>query len=304
MIVVSGESSGMKQGVLAVALGLGLGLGLAGCGSSSGHGGSPVKVVAAFYPLHYVAQQVGGGSVTVTNLVQPGAEPHDLELSPRQLAEIADADLVLYLPGFQPSVDEAVQQDAKDAALDVTTTAPLLDSATEGGHDPHLWLDPTRLVMVTNAVADRLAAIDPANATGYHERAARLDQALNTVDGEFARGLKSCQRREIVTSHAAFGYLAQRYGLTQIPLTGLSPEAEPTPQHLAEAAEAARKAKATTIFFETLVSPKVAQAVASTIGAKTAVLDPLEGLSADNAGDYVSVMRENLATLKTALGCS
>jgi len=294
----------MKQGVLAVALGLGLGLGLAGCGSSSGHGDSPVKVVAAFYPLHYVAQQVGGGSVTVTNLVQPGAEPHDLELSPRQLAEIADADLVLYLPGFQPSVDEAVQQDAKDAALDVTTTAPLLDSATEGGHDPHLWLDPTRLVMVTNAVADRLAAIDPANATGYHERAARLDQALNTVDGEFARGLKSCQRREIVTSHAAFGYLAERYKLTQIPITGLNPDEDPSPARLQEVATLAKQKGATTIFFETLVSPKVAQTLAEQVGAKTAVLDPLEGLAEGGTGDYFSVMRTNLATLRAALGCS
>jgi zinc transport system substrate-binding protein len=291
----------MRRGVLAA--GLAIGLGLAGCGSSGGHGDFPVRVVAGFYPLQYVAEKIGGSTVSVTNLVQPGAEPHDLELSPQQVASIADADLVLYLPGLQPSVDDAVGQEARDTSLDVTTTVPLLDSAG-GGKDPHVWLDPTRLVTIANAVADRIAAIDPANAAGYHQRAAELDQALNTVDTEFATGLRTCQRRQIVTSHAAFGYLAQRYHLTQIPITGLSPEVEPTPQHLAEAAEAARRAGATTIFFETLVSPKVAQTVADAVHAKTAVLDPIEGLAPDSTGDYISVMHANLATLATALGCS
>lgn len=306
----------MRRGAtvaLVLLVGAGLGGGLAGCGSSSGHGDYPLRVVAGFYPLQYVAQQVGGPAVTVTNLVQPGAEPHDLELSPQQVAGIADADLVLYLPGFQPSVDEAVNQEAHDTALDVTAAVPLLTAdggsagtggAGGGGRDPHVWLDPTRLVTITSAVADRLAAIDPTNAGGYHERAAALDQALNTVDSEFAGGLRTCQRRQIVTSHAAFGYLAQRYSLTQIPITGLSPEVEPTPQHLAEAAEAARGAGATTIFFETLASPKVAEAVARNVGARTAVLDPIEGLQPDTTGDYVTVMRANLATLRTALDCA
>jgi zinc transport system substrate-binding protein len=295
----------MRKGVLGVGLAIvaAIGLALAGCGSSSGHGDFPIRVVAGFYPLQYVAERIGGPTVSVTNLVQPGAEPHDLELSPQQVASIADADLVLYLPGFQPSVDEAVGQEARDKALDVTSAVPLLDSAG-GGKDPHVWLDPTRLVSIADAVADRLAAIDPTNAAGYHQRAAELDVALNAVDSEFAGGLRNCKRRQIVTSHAAFGYLAQRYSLTQIPITGLSPEVEPTPQQLTEAAEAARKANATTIFFETLVSPKVAQAVADTIHAKTAVLDPIEGLAPDSTGDYVSVMRANLATLSTALGCS
>jgi zinc transport system substrate-binding protein len=291
----------MRKGVLAV--GLAIGLALAGCGSGSGRGDHGVRVVAGFYPLQYVAEKIGGATASVTNLAQPGAEPHDLELSPQQVASIADADLVLYLPGFQPSVDEAVSQEAHDKSLDVTATVALLDSA-EGGKDPHVWLDPTRLVTIANAVADRMAAIDPTNAVGYHQRAAELGQALNTVDTDFAGGLKTCQRRQIVTSHAAFGYLSQRYSLTQIPITGLSPEAEPTPQHLADAAEAARNAGATTIFFETLVSPKVAQAVADTIHAKTAVLDPIEGLQPDSTGDYLSVMHANLDTLKTALGCS
>jgi zinc transport system substrate-binding protein len=304
MIVVCGESTSVRRRLLTGGLALAVALGVAGCASNSGHGDAPVRVVAAFYPLQYVAQMVGGGTVSVTNLVQPGAEPHDLELTPQQVAGIANADLVLYIPGFQPSVDAAVRQEAKDSALDVTTTVPMLDPTEGGGHDPHIWLDPTRLLLVTNAVASRLAAIDPTNATGYDQRAAALDKSLSTLDAEFSAGLRTCHRREIVTSHAAFGYLAERYGLDQIPIAGLSPDNEPTPRHLAEAADAARAANASTIFFETLVSPKVAEAVATAVGAKTAVLDPIEGLPPQSTSDYSTVMRANLDALRTALGCA
>jgi zinc transport system substrate-binding protein len=153
-------------------------------------------------------------------------------------------------------------------------------------------------------LGDKLAELDADNASTYRTRAAELGTALRQLDREFADGLKNCQRHEIVVSHAAFGYLADRYGLRQIPITGLTPEDEPTPQHLASAAEEAKRVGATMVFFETLVSPAVAQVVATSIGAETAVLDPIEGLEPGASGDYLSVMRENLATLRPALGCS
>jgi zinc transport system substrate-binding protein len=275
----------------------------AGCESASDDGSLPV--VVGFYPLQFVAERVGGDRATVTNLAQPGAEPHDLELSPRQVGSIADAGLVLYLRGFQPAVDEAVDQ-AGAPALDVAEVVPLLPGGEEPGtdKDPHVWLDPTRLQTIADTVADRLSELDPAGADDYHGRAERLAADLATLDHEFADGLDECARREIVTSHAAFGYLADRYGLRQIPITGLSPDTEPTPEQLAAAAEEARRAGATTIFFETLVSPDVAQAVAEAVGADTAVLDPVEGLEPGSTGDYLSVMRANLATLRSALGCA
>jgi zinc transport system substrate-binding protein len=275
-------------------------IGLAACGAGSGPAGADgkVDVVAGFYPLQFAAERIGGDRVAVTNLVQPGAEPHDLELKPSQIIKIAGADLVVYLNGLQPELDKAVGQNNRDKALDVTKVTPLEDN------DPHVWLDPVRFATITDAVGARLGEVDPEHAADYTSRAKVLREELTKLDDEFAAGLRTCQRHEIVTSHAAFGYLAKRYGLEQIALTGLSPETEPTPLHVAEVARRAREVHATTIFFETLVSPRVAEALATEVGAKTAVLDPIEGLEAGSKEDYLSVMKANLMALRDALGCS
>ncbi|MEE6258694.1 metal ABC transporter substrate-binding protein [Plantactinospora sonchi] len=293
--------------------------------ADDGPGNDPdrVDIVAAFYPLQFVAERIGGDAVQVTNLVKPGAEPHDLELNPGQVGQISDADLVVYLAGFQPAVDEAIQQQGGDRTFDVGTVQPLLDAAAsdhvhegegEGageeheeatGHkDPHVWLDPTRLATIGDRLAEQLGAADPDRAADFTARARTLRTDLETLDSEYAKGLQTCQRRELVTSHTAFAYLAERYHLEQIGLSGLTPEDEPPAARLAEIANEAREHHATTIFFETLVSPKVAETVAREIGAKTAVLDPIEGLQPGSTGDYLSVMRDNLGAIRTALGCS
>jgi zinc transport system substrate-binding protein len=282
---------------------------LAGCGAGNQAkaGGDRIDVVAAFYPLQYATQQVGGDRVTVTNLVKPGAEPHDLELQPKQVGQISNADLVVYLRNFQPAVDETVDQQAKKTSLDVATVQPLHPApagSEETGNDPHVWLDPIRFAAIADKIADRLTKLDPDHAAEIRNRATALHARLTTLDREYATGLAQCQRHEIVTSHAAFGYLAERYHLTQIPITGLTPDEEPTPRHLAEVADQARKYHATTIFFETLVSPKIAQTLATEIGAKAEVLDPIEGIEPGSHDDYLSVMRSNLTRLRTALGCT
>jgi zinc transport system substrate-binding protein len=289
----------MRHRVLAGGLAAALALsGLTACGNDKEPATtSKVDVVAGFYPLQFVAERIGGPQVAVASLTQPGAEPHDMELKPSQILHIAEADLVLYLKNFQPEVDQAVEQNASDKSIDVATVSPLVDQ------DLHVWLDPTRLAGIADATAAKLAATDPANAAAYTQAASALRADLVRLDQEFASGLQTCDRREIVTSHAAFGYLARRYRLTQIGLTGLSPEEEPTPQRLTEVAQQAKAAGATTIFFESLVSPRVAQTLADEIGAKTAVLDPIEGLAAGSTEDYLSVMRANLAALREALGC-
>ncbi|MGR6321494.1 metal ABC transporter substrate-binding protein [Micromonospora soli] len=292
--------------------------GAAACTGDDGSGSDPqrVDVVAALYPLQFLAEQVGGDAVRVTSLAKPGAEPHDLELNPRQVGQVSDAELIVYLAGLQPAVDEAVEQNAGDRAFDVATVQPLRD-ATDGGHqhegdagheeesggkDPHVWLDPTRLATIGDRLAERLGKADPDRAADFTARAKTLRAELERLDADYAQGLRTCQRREIVTSHTAFGYLAARYQLEQVGITGLSPDAEPSPQRLAEVATEAREHHATTIFFETLVSPKVAETVAREVGARTAVLDPVESAPAD--GDYLSAMRTNLQTLRTALDCS
>jgi zinc transport system substrate-binding protein len=288
--------------------------GLAACGSAGAGGTGRVEVVAAFYPLEYVTKKVGGSHVAVTDLVKPGVEPHDLELNPRQVAAVSQAGLVVYLKGFQPAVDQAVEGEAKDRALDAATVTPLLGDHTpieggqaqqdETGADPHLWLDPTRLARVADAVAARLGKVDPDHAAEFTRHAAALRTELTALDAEYRTGLAHCTSRSIVTSHNAFGYLARRYGLTQIGITGLTPDTEPTAARLAEVARLAKREKVQVIFFETLVSPKIAETLAAEVGARAEVLDPIEGLKAGNGADYISVMRSNLATLRSALGCS
>jgi zinc transport system substrate-binding protein len=299
-----------------------LALAASGCGQAAPSGAEAdadqLTIVAAAYPFQFVAERVTGQHGHVTSLTQPGSEPHDLELTPRQTASVLDADLVVYERTFQPAVDEAVAQSQRDNALDTTTVVPLQDLGTEHDHghsesgehageselDPHVWLDPAHLVTLGNAVAERLAALDPGRAVDYTANAQALETELTTLGEEFTRGLASCVRTEFITSHAAFGYLAERYGLTQISIGGLSPDAEPSPARIAEVQTEAREHGITTIFYETLVSPDVATAIAGDLGLRTDVLDPVEGITADSRGtDYPSVMRSNLTALRTANEC-
>jgi zinc transport system substrate-binding protein len=300
---------------------------LAGCGSSaspSAEPGAAVSVVASFYPLEFAVSQVGGDPVRVTSLTKPGAEPHELELRAKDVAAVSKSELVVYAKGFQPAVDTAVDQEAGDHALDVTQVASLdlpalpeddsrvggVLTAAEGRNsdapaDPHFWLDPQRYAAVGTAIARRLQSLDPADAEAYSRNAAAFTDRLTVLDEEFRTGLASCRSTELVTSHAAFGYLAERYGLTQVAVTGLSPDAEPSPARLAAVADYVRQHHITTIYAETLVEPAFAETVAQSTGARVATLDPLEGLTDSSAGhDYFEVMRSNLATLRTGQGCA
>ncbi|MGC0414627.1 metal ABC transporter substrate-binding protein [Embleya sp. AB8] len=282
--------------------------------------GAKLRVIAAFYPMKFVAQQVGGPHVKVTNLTKAGAEPHDLELTPKQVGAISQADLVVYLKGLQPAVDKAISQNKPKHTAEATRFAPLEEHGTEvhgagdehAGHDhatadhgdPHVWLDPTRLAAISTGVGESLAAADPANAADYRERAAALVTRLNELDGEFATGLKTCARKDIVTSHAAFGYVAERYHLNEIAVNGVNPESEPSPARRADIQKLARDKGVTTIFFETLAEPKTAKTLAEDLKVQTAVLDPLEGIKDEARDDYFSVMRANLDALRKGLGCS
>ncbi len=269
-----------------------------GCGSSTA-GGNRSGIVAAFYPLAFAAEQIAGGSADVRNLTPAGAEPHDLELTPSDVRAVDDASLVLYLgDGFMPGLETAVKQ-RQGRSLDVL--AELRQESGFGGGtagDPHVWLDPVRYAEMVRLIGTAL---------GREAPAARLARRLDALDGEYRRGLADCARRQIVTSHAAFGYLAARYGLEQIPLEGLTPEAEPSARDIARLVDVVRSSGATTVFFETLISPKLAETVAREAHVETAVLDPLEGIGKSEiaaGADYFSVMRTNLATLQKALGCT
>jgi zinc transport system substrate-binding protein len=262
------------------------------CGTKASSQGRK-HVVAAFYPLAYAAQQIGGPTVEVTNLTPPGVEPHDLEATPGDVQAIHSADLVLLLGhGFQPQLEDAAGRGNK--VLWLLDTPGLRQF---GNGDPHVWLDPLRYALIVRRIG---------RALGRPQAAAQLGSRLSALDREYRRGLAHCTRHEIVTSHEAFAYLAQRYQLRQVAITGLSPEAEPAPKDLQHVVDLVRRTHATTIFFETLVSPRIAETVARETHAKTAVLDPIEGLTpaeANRGEDYFTVMRANLRALRGGLGC-
>lgn len=313
----------------------------AACSGTAGEPSSTqpgqLKVVTAFYPLQFVAERVAGQHAEVTSLTQPGAEPHDVELTPRQVASVTDADAVIYLKGFQPAVDEAVAQSGNSHVLDTTSVVPLqtvaeehahdhADESPDGGHsedeqaageddegdghdhgglDPHVWLNPLNLVTITEAVVTQLADLDPDNAADYRAAGRALVGELGALDAAYETGLTTCERREFITSHAAFGYLAERYGLSQIGISGLTPDAEPSPARIAAVQAEATAHGITTIFYETLVSPAVARSIAGDLGLRTDVLDPIEAITAESRGDnYIAVMESNLVALRAANGCS
>ncbi|MDQ0373481.1 metal ABC transporter substrate-binding protein [Cellulomonas humilata] len=288
---------------------------LTGCASASGADDGTVDVMASFYPLQFVAEQVGGDRVSVRSLTPPGAEPHDVELSPAQVSRIDGADLVVYLSGFQAAVDDAIAQTSPAHVVDAATEATLRpeehedESAEEheehdhGDVDPHFWLDPSRMPSVVQDVADTLTEIDPDGAETFAANAAALTQRFEDLDAAYATGLEQCDSRTFVTSHEAFGYLADRYDLHQVGISGIDPEAEPSPARLAAVEKIVRDEGVTTIFFETLVSPKVAETLAADLGVEAAVLDPIEGL-ADPDTDYFTIAQANLDALRMALSCS
>lgn len=293
---------------------LALCLALAGCGpdGAASEPGDNLKVATGFYPLQFLAQRLGGDAATVESLTPPGTEPHHLELTPRQVARLSQADLVVYLKHFQPAVDEAVTQHAEEAAVDVGAVTrlqpgyvPIEDGVAEPdakGSDPHVWLDPERYADIADAVAERLGELEPEQAQVFTRRAIELRSALTALDGEFRSGLARCQRKQIVTSHNAFGYMASAYDLEQVSITGLTPEGEASPGRLAEVARYAQSQGVTTIFFEELVSPAVAETLAAEVDAKAVKLSSLEG--EPDKGDYFTQMRANLKVLRAALECA
>ncbi|MFF2009031.1 metal ABC transporter substrate-binding protein [Streptomyces sp. NPDC058195] len=279
--------------------------------------GDGLDVVASFYPMQFLAERIGGTHVSVTTLTKPGQEPHDLELSPRQIGGLTDAGLVLYLKGIQPAVDDAVELSGARHALDASQLTTLEDHGTEvgaeehghehhggaAGADPHVWLDPVRYAEIAKGVGKSLEKADPGHAADYRKNTTALVAQLDELNTAFENGLRTTATRTFITTHSAFGYLAERYGLTQEGIAGVDPEADPSPARISEIHAIAKKDKATTVFFETLASDRTAKTLAQDTGLRTDVLDPLEGITKQSKGtDYLEVMRSNLAALQKALG--
>jgi len=335
----------MSKRILAAACAAATALALSACTSTASSGDSSSKdgsltVMASFYPLKYLAEKVGGEHVSVTSLTPDGAEPHDLELSPKMVDSLSSADAVIYLAGFQSAVDEAIEQQAPKTVIDVSSAAELVEAGSDANHpaeeeateetqsgetdahdhdheghdhaghdhhhdmsaDPHFWLDPVRMAKAATLVGDKLAEADSAHADTYKANAKALAEELTTLGDTLVTKTSKCQVKTFVTAHTAFGYLADRTGLTQVGISGLDPESSPSPARLAEIGQIAKEQGVTTIFTEALIDPKVAQTLADDLGITTAVLDPIESQT-DASKDYAAVMQANIDALTKANNC-
>ncbi|WP_277438160.1 metal ABC transporter substrate-binding protein [Streptomyces sp. SPB162] len=283
-------------------------------------GGGKLKVTASFYPMEFLAKEIGGENVRVTALTKPGVEPHDLELTPRQTAALTKTDVIVYLKGLQPAIDEAVKQSGVKNTADAASLTKLEEHGTEvdghahttgdnhsgegeAGADPHVWLDPVKYAEVAKGVGIAFAKADPVHAAAYLVNADTLVKKLDALNTEFADGLKNRASDTFITTHAAFGYLAERYGLVEEAIGGIDPEAEPSGARIKALQQLSAKHHVTTVFFETLASNATAKTLAGDLKLRTAVLDPLEGITDKSQGtDYFEVQRSNLKALRTALG--
>ena len=277
---------------------------LSGCSDDGSEATTDVKVIAAFYPLAWAARQVGGEAATVEDLTPPGAEAHDIQLTARQRADVQNATLiVLFGKGFQQQLEDAAR-DSGGRAVDLLESLPLLPSNEEElDADPHVWLDPALMREIVGRVGEALAGTDATNATAYRRRASVVQEQLAGLDASYRQALGACALKTMVTTHEAFGYLAKRYGLTQLGLTGLTPEAEPSAAQLRDVRELARDKKIAAVFVEaTDEGRRIGESVARDVGVPALALNTLE--SDPKPEEYLSQMRENLTNLKRGLRCS
>lgn len=281
---------------------------LAGCGTqnipvSSTSADRPLEVVSSFYPLYEIVTRVGGIHVKTRNLVPAGAEPHEYDLSPEDIIALNKASLVLYNgAGLEPWADKIIPDLEKRGIRTFNQSQSIVAAQA----DPHSWLDPVLYAQSVGAITKKLSEIDPPHRAYFEANSLSFIRELTTLDRDYKSALKNCTQRSFVTNHAAFAYLATRYGLEMIAISGLSPDAEPSPRTLAQLTEVLRQKNIQYILVETLVSTKIAETLAKEVGATTLELNPLEGLTDEEMAaskNYISVMRDNLISLKTALQC-
>jgi zinc transport system substrate-binding protein len=276
-----------------------------------------LKVLASFYPLAYVAEQILGDIAEVTTIAAGSTDPHDLELTPSQVTAIVSSDFAIYIPEFMPAFDASLSDLNSEQLIDATIGLTLLaGSHDDHGHeeeedeseheeesenDPHVWLNPLNMIAMGANIVNQVSKVYPDLSQQLSDNLAEFTLQMNELDSSFKSALVNCEINTLLVSHEAFGYLANQYGFEQTGLSGLSPEAEPSPARLAELVKVAKEVSATTIYYETTIDPKVALTLAAEVGLATAVLDPIEIKPAQ--GDYRYAMEENLKALTLGQGC-
>lgn len=270
-----------------------------------------LQIIASFYPMAFFAEQIAGDTADIANVTPAGAEPHEYEPSTQDIAQMEHANLIILNGNIEPWGDK-IKANLKNSLVHILTASDGLATRTltENGAtstDPHTWLDPVLAKEEARNISNAIIQIDPANKDAYTANTQALLQKLDQLDNAHKTGLASCTTKDIITSHAAFGYLAHQYGLTQVPIAGLSPDEEPSAQALIATAKFVQEHNVKYIFFESLLSQKLSQTIAHETGAQTLELNPLEGLTKNQqqqGEDYFTVMYNNLHNLQTALSCT
>ncbi|SPN74382.1 metal ABC transporter substrate-binding protein [Brochothrix thermosphacta] len=326
-----------KKLYLLVAVIAALTLVVAGCGNGSSKDSAAdkkLKVVTTFYPMYEFSKQVVGNKGDVSVLIGAGVEPHDYEPSAKDVAKITEADVFVYnsqyFETWVPKVLENIDT-SRTTVIDASKGIKLKDftaaeesahehdhehgedehdhdhdneAATDADKNPHVWLDPVLAQKQVENIQAGLVKKDKANKTTYDENAKTYVKKLDELDARYQASFENAKEKTFVTSHAAFGYLANRYHLNQLPIAGLSPEAEPSPKEMAKIKEFITKNDIKVIYFEALASPKLAETLATETGAKTVELSPLEGLTEAQQKqglDYIKTMDNNLKALQESI---
>jgi zinc transport system substrate-binding protein len=270
-----------------------------------------LQITTSFYPMYFFAKSITGDKANIVNITPAGAEPHDYELTTENLIQIKNSQLLILNGEVEPWAKKIKTdlQNKNTKVLEVGDNLLNQKVVNENGQfetDPHIWLSPVIAKEIVNKIAEKIVLIDPANQNFYQDNKNKLEFELDKLDSDYKKGLKNCNKKDIITSHAAFGYLAKSYGLNQIPIAGLSPDAEPSLKDLTKITNFAKANNVKYIFFESLISPKLAQTLADEVGAKTLILNPLEGLNDNDlkvGKTYLTEMYKNLQNLRVALEC-
>jgi zinc transport system substrate-binding protein len=268
-----------------------------------------LPVATSFYPVYFFSTLIGGDKADVKVITPAGSEPHDYDPSTRDIASIENSKLFVINGGIEPWAEKIKDSLTKTTVLTAGEGLFQLETTDADGEtvrDPHIWLSPERAKKMVENIYSGFVRTDPENSDYFMKNRDLLLDKLTLLDTSYKQALGMCSTNKIITSHEAFGYMAADYGLEQVAISGLSSEEEPSAKQLADVTAFARENAISFIFFESLVSPKLSETIANEVGAKTMVLDPLEGISdadAANGRDYFSVMNENLNNLKTALVC-
>ncbi len=295
---------------------------ISGCSNASQTKGvneetKKLQIVTTFYPMYFFAQKVAGHTANVELLIPNGVEPHDWDPTSKEMAKIQDAVMFIYNSRYFETWTEKVFKSIDRSNLKVVEASKGIelmdaDSEKEDNHqqehksfkDPHVWLSPVLAQQEVDNITQALKQKDPKNKDQYEKNAAAFKSQLADLDSLYKETIDKAKIKEFVTQHASFGYLAKQYGLTQIPIAGLSPDVEPTLGKLEELVKLTNEKNVKIIYFEGLTSSKVAQTLAKEIGAKTEVLNPLEGLTKEDEEkglDYIGVMEKNLEALKKSV---